>query len=208
MRRRLRDLGYAVGRFEPGPRNSLVDVAGVRVGHATLPDFHTGVTAVLPHGGNPYAEKVLAACHIVNGYGKAAGLSQLEELGTLESPILLTGTVSVGPVWEGGLRWLLDLNPEAAIDRDTVNVVVGECFDGWLGDSRGLHVRPEHALEAIKGASDGEVAEGAVGAGAGTTCFGFKSGVGASSRLAGGATLGCLVVANYGARREAHLLLG
>ena len=107
MRRRLRDLGYAVGRFETGPRNSLVDVAGVRVGHSTLAGLHTGVTAVVPHGGNPYAEKLLAACHVLNGYGKAAGLSQLEELGTLESPILLTSTVSVGPVWEGGLRWLV-----------------------------------------------------------------------------------------------------
>ncbi|HEY1360477.1 MAG TPA: P1 family peptidase, partial [Thermoleophilaceae bacterium] len=208
MRRRLRELGYRVGRLEPGPANALVDVPGVRVGHCTLADLHTGVTAVLPHGGNPYAEKVLAACHVMNGYGKAAGLSQLEELGTLESPILLTSTVSVGPVWEGGLRWLLELNPEAAVDRDTINVVVGECFDGWLGDSRGLHVRAEHALEAIEAASEDELAEGAVGAGTGTTCFGFKSGVGSSSRLAGGSTLGCLVVTNYGGRKDAHLLLG
>jgi D-aminopeptidase len=212
MRRRLRDLGYAVGRFEPGPRNALVDVAGVRVGHATLVEgesVRTGVTAVLPHGGNPYADKVLAACHVVNGYGKAAGLSQLAELGTLESPILLTSTVSVGPVWEGGLRWLLELNPEAAVDRDTVNVVVGECFDGWLSDCRGLHVRAEHALEAIAAAAEDQVAEGAVGAGTGTTCFGFKSGVGGSSRIVGdGSTLGCLVVTNYGGRRDAHLLLG
>ena len=212
VRQRLRDLGYAVGRFHPGPRNSLIDVAGVRVGHATLIEgdsVRTGVTAVLPHSDNPYTEKVFAACHVVNGYGKAAGLSQLEELGTLESPILLTSTVSVGPVWEGGLRWLLDLNPEAAVDRDTVNVVVGECFDGWLNDSRGLHVRPEHALEAIAAAGVDEIAEGPVGAGTGTTCFGFKSGVGCSSRLTGeGAALGCLVVTNYGGRRDAHLLLG
>ncbi len=208
MRQRLRELGYAVGRFDAGARNSFVDVPGVRVGHCTLAELHTGVTAVLPHGDNPYAEKVLAACHVVNGYGKAAGLSQLGELGTLESPILLTSTVSVGPVWEGGLRWLLELNPEAAVDRDTINVVVGECFDGWLGDSRGLNVRPEHALEAIAAAREDEVTEGVVGAGTGTTCFGFKSGVGCSSRLAGGATLGSLVVTNYGARREAHLLLG
>jgi D-aminopeptidase len=212
VRQRLRDLGYAVGRFPSGPTNSLVDVAGVRVGHATLVEgesVRTGVTAVLPHGGNPYAEKVPAACSVVNGYGKAAGLSQLEELGTLESPILLTSTVSVGAVWEGGLRWVLDLNPEAAVDRDTVNVVVGECFDGWLNDCRGLHVRPEHALEAIAAAREDEVSEGDVGAGTGTTCFGFKSGVGGASRLAGeGATLGCMVVTNYGGRRDAHLLLG
>jgi D-aminopeptidase len=205
VRQRLRDLGYAVGRFHPGPRNSLIDVAGVRVGHATLIEgdsVRTGVTAVLPHSDNPYTEKVFAACHVVNGYGKAAGLSQLEELGTLESPILLTSTVSVGPVWEGGLRWLLDLNPEAAVDRDTVNVVVGECFDGWLNDSRGLHVRPEHALEAIAAAGADEIAEGPVGAGTGTTCFGFKSGVGCSSRLTGeGAEY---VLAFSTARRLAH----
>jgi len=169
----------------------------------------TGVTAVLPHGGDPYAEKVLAACHVVNGYGKAAGLSQLEELGTLESPVLLTSTVSVGPVWEGGLRWLLELNPQAAVDRDTVNVVVGECFDGWLNDCRGLHVRAEHALEAIAAAGEEDASEGAVGAGTGTTCFGFKSGAGGSSRLIEeGAALGCLVLTNYGASRDAHLLLG
>jgi D-aminopeptidase len=211
MRRRLRELGHAVGRFAPGPLNAPVDVAGLRVGHATLAEgdsVRTGVTAVLPHGGNVYAEKVLAACHVMNGYGKAAGLSQVEELGTLESPILLTSTVSVGPVLEGGLRWLLDLNPDAAVDRDTMNVVVAECFDGWLSDCRGLHVRPEHALEAIGAARADEASEGAVGAGTGTTCFGFKSGVGGASRLAGEATLGCLVVTNYGGRRDAHLLLG
>jgi D-aminopeptidase len=207
----LRQLGYAVGRFQPGARNAIVDVPGVRVGHTTLIEgdsIRTGVTAVIPHGGNPYTEKVLAGCHVVNGYGKAAGLSQLEELGTLESAVLVTSTVSVGPVWEGGMRWLLDLNPEAAVDRDTVNVVVGECFDGWLNDCRGLHVRAEHALEAIATASEDELAQGAVGAGTGTTCFGFKSGVGSSSRIAGESLLGCLVVTNYGARRDAHLLLG
>jgi len=213
VRRRLRELGYAVGRFPPGPRNALVDVPGLRVGHATLVEgdsVRTGVTAVLPHGGNPYAEKVLAGCDVLNGYGKAAGLTQLEELGTLESPILLTSTLSVGPVWEGGLRWLLGLNPESAVDRDTVNVVVGECFDGWLNDCRGLHIRAQHALDAIAAAHEDEVGEGALGAGTGTTCFGFKSGIGCSSRVIGEgtATLGCLVVTNYGARRDAHLLLG
>jgi D-aminopeptidase len=211
VRRRLRELGFAVGRFPPGERNALVDVPGVRVGHRTLIEgdrLRTGVTSILPHGGNVYAEKVLGACHVVNGYGKAAGLTQLAELGTLESPVLLTNTLSVGPVWEGGLRHLLDQNPDAARDRDTVNVVVGECFDGWLSDARALAVRPEHALEAIAAASETEVAEGAVGAGTGTTCFGFKSGVGTSSRTVDGHALGCLVVSNYGARRDLHLLVG
>jgi D-aminopeptidase len=211
VRRRLRELGYAVGRFSPGDRNALVDVPGVLVGHRTLNEgdrLRTGVTAILPHDGNLYSEKVLGACHVVNGYGKAAGLSQLAELGTVESPILLTSTLSVGPVWEGGLRHLLEQNPDAARDRDTVNVIVGECFDGWLSDARALAVRPEHALEAIAAAADDELREGAVGAGTGTTCFGYKSGIGGASRRAGGHVLGCLVCSNYGARRDLHLLVG
>jgi D-aminopeptidase len=211
VRTRLRELGYAVGRFPPGERNALVDVPGVLVGHRTLSEgerLRTGVTAILPHGGNLYTEKVLGACHVVNGYGKAAGLSQLAELGTVESPILLTSTLSVGPVWEGGLRHLLEQNPEAARDRDTVNVIVGECFDGWLSDARALAVRAEHALEAIAAAAGDQVREGAVGAGTGTTCFGYKAGIGGASRLAGGHVLGCLVCSNYGARRDLHLLVG
>jgi D-aminopeptidase len=212
VRARLRDLGHSVGELPPGPRNALVDVRGVRVGHRTLRegnDVRTGVTAVLPHGGNLYAEKVLGACHVINGYGKAAGLTQLEELGTVESPILLTNTLSIGPVWEGGLRHVLDLNPWAGRDRDTVNVIVGECFDGWLSDARRLHVRAEHALEAIEAATESDLSEGAVGAGTGTGCFGYKAGVGTSSRVVeSGHVLGCLVVANYGARHELPLLTG
>jgi D-aminopeptidase len=211
VRRRLRELGYAVGRFPPAERNALVDVPGVLVGHRTLEEgerLRTGVTAILPHGGNLYMDKVLGACHVVNGYGKAAGLSQLEELGTVESPILLTSTLSVGPVWEGGVRHVLGQNPDAARDRDTINVVVGECFDGWLSDARSLAVRAEHALEAIAAAADDEVREGAVGAGTGTTCFGYKAGIGGSSRRAGPYVLGCLVCSNYGSRRDLHLLVG
>jgi D-aminopeptidase len=210
VRQRLRELGYAVGRFPVGELNSLTDVPGVLVGHRTINEerLRTGVTAILPHGGNLYAEKVLGACHVINGYGKAAGLSQLAELGTVESPLLLTNTLSVGPVWEGGLRHLLDRNPQAARDRDTVNVIVGECFDGWLSDSRALAVRPEHALEAIAAARPDESVEGAAGAGTGTTCFGFKSGVGTSSRRVDEHLLGCLVISNYGARRDLHMLVG
>jgi D-aminopeptidase len=211
VRRRLRELGFTVGRFPTGERNGLVDVPGVLVGHCTVIEgdrLRTGVTAILPHGGNLYADKVLGACHVINGYGKATGLTQLAELGTVESPLLLTSTLSVGPVWEGGLRHLLEHNPEAARDRDTVNVIVGECFDGWLSDSRALAVRPGHALEAIAQAGAEETPEGAVGAGTGTTCFGYKAGVGTSSRRAGDRLLGCLVVSNYGARRDLHLLTG
>jgi len=211
VRTRLRQLGYAVGRFPTGERNALVDVPGVLVGHRTLAEgdrLRTGVSAILPHGGNLYAEKVLGACHTINGYGKAAGLSQLAELGTIESPLLLTSTLSVGPVWEGGLRHLLDANPGAAVDRDTVNVIVAECFDGWLSDARAIAVRPEHALEAIAAASADEVREGAVGAGTGTTCFGYKAGIGGASRLTDPHVLGCLVCSNYGSRSDLHLLTG
>jgi D-aminopeptidase len=212
VRKRLRELGFTVGRLPPGPSCSLVDVPGVRVGHVTLREgdaVRTGVTAVLPHGGNLYAEKVPGACHVINGYGKATGLTQVQELGTLESPVLLTNTLAVGAVWEGGLRHVLEHNPGAARDGDTVNVVVGECFDGWLSDARALPVRPEHALEAIAVASEEQPEEGAVGAGTGTTCFGFKAGVGSSSRLVeGGFALGCLVVSNFGARRDLHMLVG
>jgi D-aminopeptidase len=211
VRARVRELGYAVGRFPAGALNALVDVPGVLVGHRTIVEgdrLRTGVTAILPHGGNLYEEKVLGAYHAVNAYGKAAGLTQLAELGTIESPILLTNTLSVGAAWEGGLRHLLDQNPGAAVDRDTVNVIVGECFDGWLSDARALAVRPEHALEAIAVAGPSETAEGGVGAGTGTMCFGFKSGVGTSSRNVDGQALGCLVISNYGARRDLHLLVG
>jgi D-aminopeptidase len=210
VRRRLRELGYTVGRFPVGEGNALVDVPGVLVGHRTLTDgaSRTGVTAILPHGGNLYAEKVLGGCHAVNAYGKPTGLSQLAEMGTIESPILVTSTLSVGPVWEGGLRHALAQNPAAARDRDTINVIVGECFDGWLSDARALAVRPEHALDAIAAASEEETGEGAVGAGAGTTCFGFKSGVGTSSRRVEDLVLGCLVVSNYGSRRDLHMLTG
>jgi D-aminopeptidase len=211
VRARLRELGHSVGRFPTGELNALVDVPGVLVGHRTIVEgdrLRTGVTAILPHGGNLYEEKVLGAFHAVNAYGKAAGLTQLAELGTIESPLLLTNTLAVGAVWEGGLRHLLDQNPGAARDRDTINVIVGECFDGWLSDARALAVRPEHALEAIAAAGPRELSEGAVGAGTGTTCFGFKSGVGTSSRAVGDHLLGCLVVSNYGARRDLHLLVG
>jgi D-aminopeptidase len=211
VRERVRELGYAVGRFAPAALNAIVDVPGVLVGHRTVIEgdrLRTGVTAILPHGGNLYEEKVLGGYHAVNAYGKAAGLTQLAELGTIESPLLLTNTLSVGAVWEGGVRHLLDQNPDAARDRDTVNVIVGECFDGWLSDARALAVRPEHALEAIASAGAQEAGEGAVGAGTGTTCFGFKAGVGTSSRAVGGHTLGCLVVSNFGSRRDLHLLVG
>ena len=202
-RPRLRELGHAVGRLPTGERNTLVDVPGVLVGHETLwrdppgaIPVRTGVTAILPHGEDLYEQKVLGACHVVNGYGKATGLTQLAELGTVEGPILLTNTLSVGPVWEGGLRHALERNPAAGLDADTVSVIVGECFDGWLSDARGLHVRPEHALAAIAAAGAGDARDGVLGAGTGTTTLGFKAGIGTASRRVGELTLGALAVPN------------
>jgi D-aminopeptidase len=217
-RQRLGEFGYSVGRFPRGPRNALVDVVGVRVGHVTLIEdlgdgraVRTGVTAILPHGGNPYQEKVLGACHVVNGYGKATGLSQLAELGTLESPDPADRD-AVGQRGLGGWAPPRDgANPDVGRGGGTVNVVVAECDDSYLNDARGLHVRPEHALAVVQAASDQEVGEGSVGAGTGMTCLGFKAGVGTASRLtlqAPAHRLGAPVVANHGRRSDRHLLLG
>jgi D-aminopeptidase len=203
-RRRVRELGVTVGRFDPGPRNALVDVDGVRVGHATRVEgdaFRTGATAVLAHGGDPFAEKVLAGVHVINGYGKAAGLTQVAEMGTLESPVLITNTFSVGAAWQAGLRWVR----ERTAEQGTVNVVVMECDDSPLNDAP---VTEADAVAAIEAARRDETAEGSVGAGTGMSCLGFKAGVGTSSRAASGHTLGCLVVANYGSARQLDLVGG
>jgi D-aminopeptidase len=191
-----------VGRFDLGPRNALTDVNGVRVGHVTRiegGDVRTGVTAVLAHGGDPFAEKVLAGVHVINGYGKAAGLTQVVEMGTLESPVLMANTFSVGAVWQGGLRWVR----ERTADQATVNVVVMECDDSPLNRAAATE---SDAVAAIEAASADETAEGSVGAGTGMSCLGYKAGVGTSSRWASGHTLGCLVVANYGSANQLGLV--
>lgn len=210
-RLRLRELGYELGQFPTGPRNAIVDVAEVRVGHVTLVQdlpggraVRTGVTAVLPHGRDPYREKLFAACHVVNGFGKTIGLVQLQELGLLESPILLTNTLSVPAVAQGALERAVRAHPTIGIDAPSVNVVVGECNDGYLNDIRGFHVTAAHADAAIEGASATNVEEGSVGAGTGMSCLGYKGGIGTSSRRSGeGDLLGALVVANFGGRRAA-----
>jgi len=212
-RKRLRDLGFKVGVYEPGPWNAITDVADVRVGHVTLhhdtPDgraVRTGVTAILPHGGHLFREKVSGACQVINGFGKTAGLVQVQELGTIESPIMLTNTLAVGAVLHGTIEHMLDITPEIGLTTGTVNVVVGECNDGYLNDIRGLHVTPAHAREAIRLAATGPVTEGAVGAGTGMSCLGYKGGVGTSSRQATMAgqtyTVGALVVSNFGDERD------
>jgi D-aminopeptidase len=198
---RARALGLAPGIFAPGPRNAITDVAGIAVGQVTLIDgeaTRTGVTAILPHPGNPFADRVPAGLATINGYGKLAGATQLAELGELETPIVLTNTLAVGRAVEAVVDWTLARNPDAV----SVNAVVGETNDGRLNDIRARGVTAAHVHAALDAAADGPVAEGSVGAGTGTMAFGFKGGIGTASRLLpgalGGWMLGALVQANYG----------
>ncbi|CAN5602887.1 P1 family peptidase [soil metagenome] len=200
---RARDLGMAPGILSPGPLNAITDVAGVRVGHVTLIDgeaVHTGITAVLPHGGNLFQDKVPAAISVGNGFGKLMGTTQVVELGEIETPILLTNTLSVPEVASGVIEWTLRLPGNESVR--SVNAVVGETNDGFLNDIRRRLVTPQHAIEAIEGAETGVVAEGNVGAGTGTIAFGWKGGIGTSSRLLPANlcayTVGVLVQTNYG----------
>lgn len=204
--KRIRDYGIKIGRMEPGARNAVTDVPGVLAGHATLisGDVHTGVTAILPHGGNLYEEKVPAACQVFNGFGKSTGFIQIEELGTIETPILLTNTLSVGTASEALVEYMLERNPEIGRSQPTVNPVVCECNDGYLSDIRGLHIKKEHVLHALSAASE-EFEEGAVGAGAGMCCFQLKGGIGTASRLVPlgkGYVLGALALTNFGSLRD------
>jgi D-aminopeptidase len=196
-------LGIQVGILPTGEWNAITDVAGVMVGHTTLIEgdsIRTGVTVILPHAGNLYQEKVTGAVHVVNGYGKLAGSTQIAELGEIETPIALTNTLSVSAAMEGLIRHTLAQPGNESVR--SANAVVGETNDGFLNDIRGLHVIPAHVQAAIEAASDGPVAEGSVGAGTGTSCFGFKGGIGTASRRLpaelGGHTVGVLVQSNFG----------
>src|SRR3954470_18349406 len=181
QRARARDLGVKPGVFAPGKLNAITDVAGVRVGQTTVvagDGVRTGVTAILPHGGNLYQERVPAAIHVGNGFGKITGVTQLRELGELETPILLTCTLCVWKAADAMVAWLLE-QPQMANVR-SINPVVAETNDGTLNDIRSRPIRPEHVRAAITNASSGPVAEGAVGAGTGTIAFGWKGGIGTS----------------------------
>ena len=200
---RPRDLGIEIGVMFPGPHNAITDVPGVAVGHTTLvrgADIRTGITAILPHTGNIFQQKVPAAIYIGNGFGKLMGFSQVEELGNIETPIVLTNTLSVPTAAEALIDYTLT-QPENA-DVRSVNPVVGETNDGRLNDIRGRHVEEKHVLQAIDRARGGAVEEGNVGAGTGTVCFGFKGGIGTASRKLpaslGGYTLGVIVQSNFG----------
>ena len=202
-RPRAREFGLVVGVLPTGPLNAITDVAGVAVGQVTIVEgqnVRTGVTAVLPHGGNVFQDKVPAGISVGNGYGKLTGVTQVMELGTLETPIVLTNTLSVPTAADAVIDWTLGLAGNERIA--SVNPVVGETNDGWLNDIRGRHVTKAHVLEAIRKASGGPVAEGVVGAGTGTTCFDYKGGIGTASRrlpdARGGWTVGVLVQTNFG----------
>ncbi|WP_425501356.1 P1 family peptidase [Phytoactinopolyspora mesophila] len=196
---RARDLGVAPGDLEPGEHNAITDVDGVRVGQVTLVDgdsVRTGVTAVVPHPGNVFADKVPGGVYVGNAFGKLAGSTQVDELGTIETPIILTNTLSVARGLDGAVAWTLRQPGNESVR--SVNALVGETNDGALNDIRGRHVTEEHVIEAIEQAAGGPVAEGAVGAGTGTTCFGWKGGIGTSSRITGDYRVGVLVQTNYG----------
>ncbi len=202
-RPRARDIGLAPGVLPTGPENAITDVPGVLVGQVTLVEgdsVRTGVTAILPHGGNLFQEKVPGAVHVGNAFGKLAGSTQVIELGTIETPIVLTNTLSVWDAARAVVTHTLGLPGNERVR--SVNPLVGETNDGYLNDIRGLRVEEEHVLEAIRTASAGPVAEGSVGAGTGTSAFGWKGGIGTSSRRLpeglGGYTVGALVQSNYG----------
>jgi len=202
-RPRARDLGIAPGVFEPGPLDAITDVAGVAVGHRTLVEgdnVRTGVTAILPHGGNLYQDKVAGGVFVGNAFGKLAGSTQVRELGTIETPIVLTNTLSVGTAVEAVVAWTLAQPGNDGVR--SVNALVGETNDGGLNDIRGQHVTAADVVAAIRAATGGAVAEGSVGAGTGTQAFGWKGGIGTASRRLpaqyGGYTLGVLVQSNFG----------
>lgn len=219
MRKRLRELGFAIGHVPTGPLNAITDVPGVRVGHTTLVQgdgplivgegpVRTGVTAVLPHN-DIFYNRVIAGAFVLNGAGEVSGLTQVNEWGLLETPILLTNTLAVGKVSDAAVKWMTRRFPGIGSDYDVIIPLVGECDDSWLNDAVGRHVRSEHVYRAIEQAAGGRVAEGSVGAGTGLITCDFKAGIGTSSRrVAVGAenpstyNLGVLVQSNFGVRRS------
>jgi D-aminopeptidase len=202
-RPRARDLGIAPGVYPPGPLDAITDVKDVRVGHTTLIEgdrVRTGVTAIVPHGGNVFQDKVAGSVFVGNAFGKLAGSTQVNELGTIETPIVLTNTLSVGTALDAVVRYTLAQAGNEQVR--SVNALVGETNDGGLNDIRGLHVTREHVLNAIASAKSGAVAEGTVGAGTGTVNYGWKGGIGTASRVLeqnrGGYTVGVLAQTNFG----------
>ena len=206
-RARARDIGIQIGTLPTGTHNAITDVSGVKVGHVTLNEgdsIRTGVTAVLPSD-NIWTARLFGAAHTIHGNGEATGIARINQAGWVESPILLTNTLSVGAVHDGVVRYIVKRYP----DNNIVLPIVAECYDGGLNDISGLHVTAEHAIEAIENATNGPVAEGCVGGGTGMRCYGFKAGIGTSSRVLpedrGGWTVGVLVNSNGGRRHQLRI---
>lgn len=207
INKKIRDYGIVIGSLPIGKNNSITDVKGVKVGHKTIEkgNIKTGVTAIVPHEGNIFKDKLVAACHVINGFGKSAGLIQIEELGTLETPIILTNTLSVGSAHEALVRYMLEHNEDIGDTTGTVNPVICECNDGEINDIRGLHIRQEDVFDAIRNASV-EFKEGNIGAGTGMVCYDLKGGIGSSSRVIEldnkEYTVGILVLSNFGSLED------
>ena len=211
-RRRIRDLGVKIGSLEPGPYNAITDVKGVRVGHTTIIKgkgkgaVRTGVTVILPHRGSIYEENLFASYFNLNGWGEMTGIAALENTGKLKTPIFLTGTYNVGIVYDAAVGYLSKINPTMGEANEMVSPVVAECFDDFLSDTQSRQISEEDVLSAIEKAKSGPVAEGAVGGGTGMTSFGFKGGIGTSSRkVTDGFIVGVLVMANTASRAQLRI---
>ncbi len=211
-RRRIRDLGVNIGSLEPAPYNAITDVKGVRVGHTTIIKgkgkgaVRTGVTVILPHRGNIYEENLFASYFNLNGWGEMTGIAALEHTGKLKTPIFLTGTYNVGIVYDAAVGYLSKINPTMGEADEMVNPVVAECFDDFLSDTQSRQISEEDVLRAIEKAKGGPVAEGTVGGGTGMTSFGFKGGIGTSSRkVIDRFTVGVLVMANTASRAQLRI---
>jgi D-aminopeptidase len=206
-RARARDIGIQIGSIPTGTHNAITDVVGVKVGHVTLNEgdsIRTGVTAILPSD-DIWTARLFGAAHVIHGNGEATGIARINQAGWIESPILLTNTLSVGAVHDGVVRYIVKRYP----DNNIVLPIVAECYDGGLNDISGLHVTAQHAIEAIENATDGPVTEGSVGGGTGMRCYGFKAGIGTASRVLpedrGGWTVGVLVNSNGGRRSQLRI---
>jgi len=206
-----KELGFKIGDFAPGPLNMITDVSGIKVGHATINkgDIQTGVTAVLPHSGNIFRDKLLAATHVINGFGKSIGLVQINEMGTLETPIVLTNTLSIGTATDSLIKYMLKKNPDIAATTGTVNPVICECNDGFLNDIRGMHVKKKHIQRAINDASV-KFSQGSVGAGTGMSAYELKGGIGSASCILSidgkSYVMGALVLSNMGKLHDLRVL--
>lgn len=205
--KRIRDYGIVIGNMKPGARNAITDVMGVRVGHCTIDDggIQSGVTAIIPAEGNLFKQKVMAASHVINGFGKSTGLMQVDEMGSIETPVLLTNTVNVGNVMQAIVNISMTENKDIAYRTSTINPVVCECNDAFLNDARNCAIDPVNVNSAIASAAQ-DFPEGSVGAGRGMSCYQLKGGIGSSSRqleLRGDRHhLGCLVLTNMGKARD------